>query len=78
MEIEFVAAVPLMDTESGIEFHRNLGSRCADNDYAAIERATEGRGCSCEYVEFKYVREATQEDHDSLVDTTPPATTCKS
>jgi hypothetical protein len=67
MTIKYVIDVPEAWDESNIEFHRNESSWCANNarqellelfDY--VDKA--GGSCLCDRVQYKYVREATEND----------------
>lgn len=49
-------------SEYDIEFHLNDSSWCVDNMLADLEKLSEYRGCLCNSVEFKFLREATAED----------------
>lgn len=67
--VEAVVDVPADWDEHMIEFHRNESSWCADNFWARLEeweRPDQGPSCFCGISTFKFVRDATQEDHDAL------------
>ncbi len=68
MEITYVAEVPLHWTKENIEFHRNDGTGCVQNDLRAMVLSDGYTGpCGCAQKTISFVREATVEDHqDSL------------
>jgi hypothetical protein len=67
--IDRVISVP-EDWDAGmIEFHRNGGSWCSDNEVSEISemvsRVGAAGGCMCTFTETSYVREATADDERS-------------
>jgi hypothetical protein len=62
--IEYVVEVPEHWDKEQIEFHRNLGSWCSSNFVDEINELEEKIGCLCSHTNFKYVREATEEDEE--------------
>ncbi len=72
MTIEYLVAVPRFWNEHDIEFHRNEGSWCADNDLEALvewcDKQPNPGPCSCGAATFAFVRDATPEDHESMID----------
>jgi hypothetical protein len=66
--IEYVVAMPEHWTSDSIEFHRNESSMCANvvkRELAALFEHVDQRGCMCDRIETKYVREATAEDEEA-------------
>lgn len=79
--IDLVVSVPRNWTPEHIDFHYNESSWCADNLFVAIGKwASErdeddevtlvgempGCACGCHATDVAFVREATDEDHDTL------------
>lgn len=64
--IEWVIDVPEDWDAEMIEFSRNDGSRCSDNDVSdlreMIDRMKAEGKCSCALIRTKFLREATAED----------------
>jgi hypothetical protein len=62
-----IKATMIMDVpedweESMVEFHMNESSSCADNLLRKLSDQAERVGCSCSFVEGRFLREATDED----------------
>ena len=80
MTTEFVVEVPRDWTRHDIEFQRNEGNRCSDGDIRALADLIEKNDtlqsdpktmdqvgpCHCRGSHYRVVRDATQEDHESL------------
>lgn len=66
MEIEIVLDVPEDWDENFINFHKNESSWCASNIISELQRMDEKTGCLCEFTEFKYLREASEEDEENF------------
>ena len=64
MKVEIVLDVPEDWDEDMCNFHKNESSWCASNILSTLERMKDKMGCLCEATEFKYIREATEEDED--------------
>ena len=77
MTVEYIVAVPRHWDEGMIEHHRNDGSFCADNDIDAlaewVDKQPNPGPCTCNAVEYEFVREATYEDHGNMIDLSPGA-----
>lgn len=72
MTIEYVVQVPRVWDQHTIQFHRNGGGWCANNDITSLAEyvEAEGNNCGCDSAEFDFVREATPEDHAGMIDLT--------
>lgn len=72
MTITYIVAVPADWSKDDIEFHRNEGSFCMDNDIDKLYKWTEQQPnpgpCSCNAAHVEFVREATQADHEDMID----------
>ena len=55
MIIDYEIEVPAFWTEKYINFHRNLGSWCADNALYELEKISEEEGCLCSRSVFEYM-----------------------
>ena len=71
--IEYVVKVPRSWDVDLIEFQRNESSWCADNDLEDLAALVAGDRCACSSMSFKFEREATEDDHESLLDLSKPA-----
>ena len=65
MKIEIVMEVPESWDEEMCNFHKNQGSWCATNIIDTLKKINKVNGCLCSVSEFKYIREATDEDEKS-------------
>jgi hypothetical protein len=62
MTVEFEAIVPNHWGKKMIEFHRNDGTYCADNDFRElIESAEKAGGCLCGITNYEYLKDVGQE-----------------
>jgi hypothetical protein len=69
MTIQYVASVPAYWDQAQIEFHRNDSSSCSDNEVRLIAHQVEAFNedrCTCKRTQFRFVREATQQDMDEM------------
>jgi queuine/archaeosine tRNA-ribosyltransferase len=69
IKIRYVAVVPQSSSEDDINFHRNEGSFCLNNDINQIhEESNQENGIChiCNRAETTYLREATEDDHKEL------------
>ena len=64
MEIDLVVTVPESWTPEDIEFHRHESSWCASSIINDLENLANRKDCLCQFTEFKFVREATEEDEE--------------
>lgn len=70
--VEAVVQVPHTWDKHKVEFLYNESSSCSDNilrnlgEWTALEG--DDKGCSCGAVKGEFVREASAQDHDNLVD----------
>lgn len=62
MKVEIVMVVPEIWDEQTCNFHKNESSWCATNILDILQVMDEKQGCLCGATEFKYLREATEED----------------
>ena len=70
MTVEYVVSEVRAANPAGIEFHRNDGSWCAANDFKSLVEASSPPNsghCGCGQARFKFIREATQEDHNKML-----------
>jgi len=58
--VSMVVSVPEHWDENDIEFEYNYGTWCADNLMDMLDR--KDNGCLCNFVDAKYIRDATDED----------------
>jgi hypothetical protein len=63
--IDYVIEVPEFWDKDNIEFHRNGSSWCASNFVSELEELDKNVGCLCSFVDFEYVREATEDDEEN-------------
>jgi hypothetical protein len=68
MKIQYVVEVPRDWDEEMIRFHRNDSSFCSNNDVRTINKQLDEHEhtCVCFRSETRFVREATEEDHESM------------
>lgn len=69
LKIRYIVEVPQDRSAEDIESHRNLGSFCLANDIHQLEEEAnlEPGLCNiCSRAEVRYVREATEEDHEQM------------
>lgn len=64
MTIDLVVEVPEDWDKQTIEFNKNQGTWCASNILSELERLDGHAGCLCPFMEFEYIREATQDDEE--------------
>lgn len=68
--IEFVKEVPVFSDKDYLHFFFNEGTHCSDNELREIieqaECAPENTCNTCWRSEFKYVREATEQDEEEM------------
>ena len=74
--IEYIVAVPDFWDQDSIEFQRNDGSFCMDNDFERIamwaDRQPNPGPCTCGATHITFVRDATAEDHENMIDLCHP------
>ena len=67
IELEYVVSVPKHWDRGHLEWHRNEGSWCVGNDLAKL---ADSDTCGCGSAVITFQRDATEEDHRDLIDTT--------
>ena len=67
MTLTYVVRMPRSWDTRQIEFRHNESSWCSDSVLHTLAEAVEhGNNCLCSGASFKFVREATEEDHEFL------------
>lgn len=67
MKVRYMIEVPRHWDQGTIEFHRNESSSCANNDINLLAKYADWEGpCFCGNAEVRYLREATEEDHENF------------
>ena len=67
MAVEYVTAVPQSFDVDDIEFQRNDGTWCSNNDVEELAKLLgDDSTCFCWSTRFEFVREATTDDHSRL------------
>lgn len=72
--VEYVVDVPRSWDKHMIEFQRNDGSWCANNDLEALVRHINQHDdrCACQAMTFELLRDATEDDHKNMLDISAP------
>lgn len=65
MKINIVMDVPEDWDEAMCNFHKNEGTWCANNILHDLNAMKERMNCLCDVAEFKYLREANEDDEKS-------------
>lgn len=74
LTVDVVISSPVSHEANIVEFaYSGEGSYCSDNIMDDLATAAERMGCSCGFFEATVLRDATQEDHDTLPVLCPPA-----
>lgn len=60
----YTISVPEFWTPEDIENHRNSNRWCSNNMVQELQELADVRDCLCGATEFKYIREATEEDEE--------------
>jgi hypothetical protein len=66
VSFDLIVDVPEDWERSSIEFHMNESSSCKDNLLDKLEKQAERLGCSCDFGEGVYLREATAGDEEAF------------
>lgn len=72
--IDYIVSVPRSWDQQAVENQRNLSGWCADNDLDAIAdyfSKHDGK-CACPHMTFEMLRDATEDDHKSILELTAP------
>ena len=64
MTVEYVRTVPESWDNETVETVMNETSWCSSNALQELESLDERADCLCEYTQFEFVREATEEDEE--------------
>ena len=60
LTVEYDVSVPAFWDKDQIEFHRNLGSWCADNSLDELQALN---GCLCSYTHFEHIKDTTDKPY---------------